>query len=396
MPHEPPFHATRYETLVDAIRRYLATHPAAADTVEGIAGWAVGAVASVTADEVRGALEHLEARGEVRRHAAGSAEVFARTDALPRAAPGVLRIGLDLGGTKTEVIALDPEGRERLRRREPTPRDDYEAILALVATLVADAEKACGVIAGEASVGIGTPGSLSRATELLRGSNSVSLNGKPVRRDLEARLGRPIALANDANCFALSEATDGAGRGAGVVFGVILGTGVGGGIVVHGRVLEGRNGIGGEWGHNPLPWPNDDERPGAACFCGQHGCVETWLSGPGLARDHHAHASGDPLTAEAIVARAGQLDAACDATLARYEDRLARALAHVVNIVDPDVIVLGGGLSNVDRWYKSVPRLWTRWIFSDRVDTELVRNAHGDSSGVRGAAWLAAQRVPSG
>ena len=208
----------------------------------------------------------------------------------------------------------------------------------------------------------------------------------PIKRDLEARLGRGIAIANDANCFALSEATDGAGQGAAVVFGVILGTGVGGGMVVNGRVLEGRNGVGGEWGHNPLPWPNDDERPGAACFCGQRGCIETWLSGPGLARDHHAHVPGDASPAHEIVARAAQHDAASDATLARYEDRLARSLAHVINIVDPDVIVLGGGLSNVDRWYKSVPRLWSRWVFSDRVDTELLRHAHGDSSGVRGAA----------
>jgi fructokinase len=391
MPSVPPSHSSRYDTLVDAIRRYLATHPAAADTVEGIAGWAVGAVASVTADEVHSALAHLEARGEVaKKRAEGGAEVFERTDALPRLAAATLRLGIDLGGTKTEIIALDPHGRERLRRREPTPRDDYDAILALVAKLVADAEMACGVRAGDASVGIGTPGSLSRATGLLRGSNSVCLNGMPVKRDLETRLARTIVMANDANCFALSEATDGAGRGAPVVFGVILGTGVGGGIVVNGRVLEGRNAIGGEWGHNPLPWPKDDERPGAPCFCGQRGCIETWLSGPALARDHNASVPSDALTAELIVARAAQQDSACEATLARYEDRLARALAHIVNVVDPDVIVLGGGLSNVDRWYKTVPRLWTPWIFSDRVDTELVRHAHGDSSGVRGAAWLTA------
>ncbi|HKU85097.1 MAG TPA: ROK family protein [Casimicrobiaceae bacterium] len=299
-----------------------------------------------------------------------------------------MRIGIDLGGTKTEIIALDDEGGERMRRRVPTPRDDYDAILDVVAQLVAEVEHECGVARGDASVGIGTPGSLSRATGLLRGSNSVCLNGMPVKRDLETRLARTIALANDANCFALSEATDGAGRGAGIVFGVILGTGVGGGIVVNGHVLEGRNAISGEWGHNPLPWPNDDERPGAACFCGQHGCVETWLSGPGLVRDHRAHGAGETLTAETIVARAGDGDPECDATLVRYENRLARALAHVINIVDPDVIVLGGGLSNVERWYRSVPRLWTHWVFSDRVDTELVRHLHGDSSGVRGAAWL--------
>jgi len=387
MAHELPDRTNRHETLLDAIRRYLAIHPAAADTVEGITGWVVGAVASATADEVRGALSHLETHGEVAKRQAGETEVFARIDAPVRAPSSLLRIGIDLGGTKTEVIALDADGRERMRRRVPTPRDDYDAILQAVATLVVDAEKECGVAPGEASVGIGTPGSLSRATGLLRGSNSVCLNGMPVKRDLETRLGRTIALANDANCFALSEATDGAGRGAGIVFGVILGTGVGGGIVVNGRVLEGRNAIGGEWGHNPLPWPNDDERPGAACFCGQHGCVETWLSGPGLVRDHRAH-GGEALAADVIVARAGDGDPACDATLVRYENRLARALAHVINIVDPDVIVLGGGLSNVERWYQSVRRLWTRWVFSDRVDTELVRNVHGDSSGVRGAAWL--------
>ena len=391
MPAESPHHhPPRFETLIDAIRGYLATHPAAADTVEGIAGWAVGAVASVTADEVRSALSHLEARGEIaKREVPGGREVFARTDASSRASLDTLRVGVDVGGTKTEIIAFDPDGRERLRRREPTPRDDYDAMLALVTRLVAEAETACGVAAGSARVGIGTPGSLSRASGLLRGSNSTYMNGMPVKRDLETRLGRSVALANDANCFALSEATDGAGRGANIVFGVILGTGVGGGIVVRGRVLEGRNAIGGEWGHNPLPWPNDEERPGAACFCGQHGCIETWLSGPGLARDYRERsAAGESLSAEEIVARAARHDAASDGALVRYEDRLARSLAHVVNIVDPDVIVLGGGLSNVDRWYKSVPRLWTRWIFSDRVDTELVRHAHGDSSGVRGAAWL--------
>jgi predicted NBD/HSP70 family sugar kinase len=389
MNNEPPSHPARHETLVDAIRRYLATHPAAADTVEGIAGWAVGAVASATADEVRGALSHLESRGEVAKRHVEGAEVFARIGEPPRAS-GTARIGIDLGGTKTEIIVLDAAGGERLRRRVQTPREDYDAILALVANLVTDAEQRCALPPGSASVGIGTPGSLSRTTGLLRGSNSVCLNGMPLKRDLETRLGRAIALANDANCFALSEATDGGGRDAGVVFGVILGTGVGGGIVVHGRVLEGRNAIAGEWGHNPLPWPNDDERPGATCFCGQRGCIETWLSGPGMARDHLAHAPHDAASAEAIVARAGQRDSTCEATLDRYEDRLARALAHVVNVIDPDVIVLGGGLSNVDRWYKSVPRLWTRWIFSDRVDTALVRHVHGDSSGVRGAAWLPA------
>ena len=299
-----------------------------------------------------------------------------------------MRIGVDLGGTKTEVIVLDAAGGVRLRRREPTPSGDYPAILDLVARLVREAEQACGIAAGSAGVGVGTPGSMSRASGLLRGSNSVCMNGMPVKRDLEARLARPIAMANDANCFALSEASDGGGRGAEVVFGVILGTGVGGGLVIRGRVLEGVNGIAGEWGHNPLPWPRGEEVPGPACFCGHDGCVETYLSGPGMLRDHRAHGA-IAISTHAIVEGSRAGDAACEATMGRYEERLARALAHVINIVDPDVIVLGGGLSNVERWYESVPRLWTRWVFSDRVDTALVRHIHGDSSGVRGAAWLA-------
>ena len=389
MVHESSPHPSRFDTLVDAIRGYLATHPAASDTVEGIAGWAVGAVASATADEVRSALTHLEARGEVARLSeAGGTEVYAHTATPQRSDADALRLGIDLGGTKTEIIALDAEGRERLRQRERTPHEDYGAIIDLIARLVHDAERECGVRAGSARIGIGTPGSLSQATGLLRGSNSVCLNGMPVKRDLEARLGRPIAMANDANCFALSEAIDGAGRGAAVVFGVILGTGVGGGLVIDGRLLQGRNAIAGEWGHNPLPWPRDDERPGAPCFCGRSSCIETWLSGPGMLRDYRNTVGGALSSPHDIVAAARD-DAGSEQVLARYEERLARALAHVINIVDPDVIVLGGGLSNVARWYETVPRLWTPWVFSDRVDTELVRNAHGDSSGVRGAAWLA-------
>ena len=298
-----------------------------------------------------------------------------------------MRIGIDLGGTKTEVIVLDREGNVQMRRREATPQNDYRAIIDLVARLVHDAEHECGLAPGSATVGVGTPGSASRATGLLRGSNSVCMNGMPVKRDIEAALARPVAMANDANCFALSEASDGAGRGAGVVFGVILGTGVGGGFIIGGRVLEGINGIAGEWGHNPLPWPRDDEVPGPPCFCGRSGCIETYVSGPGMLRDHRSHGGSEDST-HAIVAAAAAGDASCEATLARYEERLARALAHVINIVDPDVVVLGGGLSNIDRWYKSVPRVWTRWVFSDRVDTSLVRHVHGDSSGVRGAAWL--------
>jgi fructokinase len=299
------------------------------------------------------------------------------------------RLGIDLGGTKIEIVALDRAGAERLRRRVPTPQGDYAAIVAALAGLVADAERELGLPPGAASVGIGTPGSISRATGLLRGANSVCLNGQPIIQDLERALGRKIRITNDANCFALSEASDGAGQGAAVVFGVILGTGVGGGIVVDGRVLDGPNAIAGEWGHNPLPWPRDDERPGHPCFCGRAGCIETWLSGPGFERDH-LRVTGEPARARDIVARAAIGDAGCEATLARYEERLARALAHVIDILDPDVIVLGGGMSNVERLYHSVPTLWGAWVFSDRVDTRLVRNVHGDSSGVRGAAWLGA------
>ena len=298
-----------------------------------------------------------------------------------------IRLGVDLGGTKIEVAALGAAGQLLWKRRVPTPRDDYAGILATVAGLVAAAETELGLPAGAASVGVGTPGSISRATGLLRGSNSIWLNGQPIVRDLAAALHRPVRITNDANCFALSEAVDGAGAGAHVVFGVILGTGVGAGVVVAGHVLDGPNAIAGEWGHNPLPWPRDDERPGAQCFCGRHGCIETWLSGPALARDH-AQRNRVTRSAEAIVAAAVAGDVAATATLARYEERLARALAHVINLLDPDVIVLGGGLSNIDRLYANVPALWGPWIFSDRVDTRLVQHAHGDSSGVRGAAWL--------
>jgi fructokinase len=295
-----------------------------------------------------------------------------------------MRLGIDLGGTKIEIVALDPGGAELLRRRIPTPAGDYRQTLAALVELVGWAERELGV---RGTIGIGTPGSISRATGLLRGANSVCLNGQPIKRDLEAMLGREVRLTNDANCFALSEASDGAAQGAAVVFGVILGTGVGGGIVVGGRVLDGPNAIAGEWGHNPLPWPRDDERPGPACFCGQCGCIETFLSGPGLERDHR-RVTGEATTSRDIAARAGLGDAACMATLTRYEERLARALAHVINVIDPDVVVLGGGLSNIDRLYPNVPTLWGAWVFSDRVDTRLAKHRHGDSSGVRGAAWL--------
>ncbi len=296
----------------------------------------------------------------------------------------MIRFGIDLGGTKIEIVALAPDGRELLRRRIATPHEDYRGIIDTVVMLVRSAEEELGE---PGTVGIGTPGSISRATGLLRGSNSVCLNGKPIRAELESRLGREVRVTNDANCFALSEATDGGGQDAEIVFGVILGTGVGGGVVVRGEVLVGPNAIAGEWGHNPLPWPTDDERPGYACFCGHRGCIETFLSGPGIERDHRG-ATGDALAPDIIAARAATGDAACIATFERYEERLARALAHVINILDPDVIVLGGGMSNVDRLYTQVPARWGAWVFSDRVDTRLVRHVHGDSSGVRGAAWL--------
>jgi fructokinase len=296
----------------------------------------------------------------------------------------VLRLGIDLGGTKMEIIALDEVGRERARRRMPTPQGDYRETLRTIAQLVTATENDLGE---RGTVGIGTPGSLSRRTGLLRNSNSVCLNDQPVKGHLEELLEREIRMANDANCFALSEAVDGAGKGAEVVFGVILGTGCGGGIVVNQHVINGANSIAGEWGHNPLPLPTPEDLPLPDCFCGKRGCNELYISGTGLARDH-MKVTGEHASAEAIVARSQWNDVACEATLQRYEERLARALAYVINIIDPDVIVLGGGMSNVDRLYENVPRLWSRWITSDFIDTRLLRNVHGDSSGVRGAAWL--------
>jgi len=295
-----------------------------------------------------------------------------------------LRIGIDLGGTKIEIAALDRDGRELLRRRVPTPQGDYDATLAAVAGLVADAERTLGATC---TIGVGMPGALSAASGLVKNANSTCLIGRPLKADLEARLKREVRLANDANCFALSEAADGAAAGAGIVFGVILGTGVGGGIVVRGAVLTGANAIAGEWGHNPLPAPVGEDLPSPACYCGRAGCVETYLSGPGLSADL-ARSGGRSLDPPRIVALAEAGDPACEAALARYETRLARALAGVINVLDPDVIVLGGGMSNVERLYRNVPRLWTPHVFSDRIATRLVRNVHGDSSGVRGAAWL--------
>jgi fructokinase len=294
-----------------------------------------------------------------------------------------MRIGIDLGGTKTEAIALDSAGLARFRGRTSTPRGDYEGTLEVIAGLVREAERATG----PGSVGVGIPGAVSPATGLVKNANSTWLNGRPLREDLANKLQREVRIANDANCFALSEAVDGAATGRPVVFGVILGTGTGGAIVADCRVLAGVNAIGGEWGHNPVPWPEPDEWPGPPCYCGRTGCIETFLSGPGLSRDHQA-ASGEALDAAAVAARAAAGDPVAAATMTRYQGRLARALASVINIVDPDAIVLGGGLSNIDRLYEQVPRLWGRFVFSDHVATTLLRARHGDSSGVRGAAWL--------
>ena len=304
---------------------------------------------------------------------------------------GAMKFGIDLGGTKIEIAVLDDDGRIVYRERVATPAGDYDGTLAAIAALLRNAESVHGPAQ---AVGIGTPGSLSRATGFLKNSNSIWLNGRNLPDDLRRTLGRPVRIANDANCFALSEAVDGAAVGAGIVFGVILGTGVGGGLVVNGRVVDGPNGITGEWGHNPLGLGShlgrDTPRP---CYCGRLGCVETVLSGPALAADH-AWAMGVKkevqMSAEHVAEHAQAGEPACIKTMERYVQHLAQALAVVINIVDPDVIVLGGGLSNIAILYEQVPRLWDEWVFSDEVHTRLVRNLHGDSSGVRGAAWLAA------
>ncbi|MEK4033615.1 ROK family protein [Methylocystis sp. IM3] len=295
-----------------------------------------------------------------------------------------IRIGVDLGGTKIEAIALDFSGEILARRRVATPAQDYDEIIRAVAALVRDIEMETQ---RRGTVGVGAPGSISAHTGLARGSNTQVVNGRPLDADLSRALARPVRVENDANCFALSEAVDGAGQGARVVFGVILGTGVGGGVVIDGKVMAGRNRIGGEWGHTPLPWMTAEEFPGARCFCGHAGCIETFLSGPGLARDH-ARRAGETLRGEEIVARADQGEPAALAALETYQDRLARALAMVIDILDPDAIVLGGGLSNIGRLFAGLRERVATHAFTDALDTKLVRNAHGDSGGVRGAAWL--------
>ena len=297
------------------------------------------------------------------------------------------RIGIDLGGTKIEGIALDENGVELVRQRIATPEGDYQGTLATIKLLIEQLESN---IKQEATIGICTPGALSFASSsvgLLKNSNSVCMNGKPVHQDLEVLLQRPVKITNDANCFALSEATDGAARGADIVFGVIVGTGVGAGIVVNGQVLNGANAIAGEWGHNPLPWPEADELPGLPCYCGKNGCIETFLSGPGMSKNYEMN-TGHVLTSRQIVEQADQGDEDCEQALQRYERRMAKGLAHVINILDPDVIVLGGGMGNIQRLYSNVPKLWGDYVFSDVVSTKLLPPEYGDSSGVRGAAWL--------
>lgn len=301
------------------------------------------------------------------------------------------RIGIDLGGSKIEGVAIDAHGAERVRRRMSTPAGDYRGTISAIVSTVAAIERE---IRAPASVGIGMPGAISPATGLVKNANSTCLNGRPLQQDLEAALARPVRLANDANCFALSEATDGAAAGYRTVFGVILGTGVGGGIAIDGRILVGANAIGGEWGHNPLPWPEADEIPGAVCYCGRSGCIETFLSGPGMAAEHRRGTAQNLDPAE-IAHAANHGDSACRATLERYIDRLARSLAMVINLIDPDAICLGGGLSQIGSLYRKVPQRWGRHVFSDRVDTRLLAPQYGDSSGVRGAAWLWPRRSPA-
>ena len=313
----------------------------------------------------------------------------------------MMRIGIDLGGTKIEAVVLDQGNAVCWQRRVPTPRESYDGTIAAIRQLVADAESAVGATC---TVGVGIPGAVSPATGAIKNANSTWLNRRPFKEDLAVALGRDVRLANDANCLAVSEAADGAAAGASVVFAVILGTGCGGGLVVNGELLVGANAIAGEWGHNPLPRPSDDERPGPLCYCGRSGCIETFLSGPGLAADYAQrtgpHVSLRPrsgqaapdrepaVTAEAVVARAVAGEPAASAALDLWEDRLARSLATVINVVDPDVIVVGGGLSRIMRLYANVPARWDRYVFSDHVVTRLVPAAHGDASGVRGAAWL--------
>ena len=296
-----------------------------------------------------------------------------------------MRIGVDIGGTKIEAITLAPTGAIVARERVPTPQGDYAGTVAATASLVRGLLQALGEAA---PIGVGVPGTHSSITGLMTNSNSVCLIGKPLQKDLESAIGQPIRVANDANCFALSEAADGAAAGRPVVFGVILGTGVGGGLVIRGQTNDGHNAITGEWGHNPLPAPSGNETPGPDCYCGRSGCIEQFLSGPAFARDHAAATATPPKQPAQIEAAALAGDGAARASVARYTDRLARALGTVINLIDPDAIVLGGGMSNMKSLYQDVPRLWHRYVHAERISTALLPPRHGDSSGVRGAAWL--------
>jgi fructokinase len=295
-----------------------------------------------------------------------------------------IRIGIDLGGTKIAAIALDSRGNTRAECRTASPQRDYDATIEALADTVARIETDAGA---RGSIGIGMPGSISPASGLVQNANSTWLNGRPLKSDLEARLGRPVRFANDANCFALSEATDGAGQGARSVFGVIIGTGCGGGIVIDGRLVDGPRGIGGEWGHNPLPWAGADEHPGQMCWCGRPGCMETWVSGPGMSADHY-RVTGELITATQVAENAASGDAAARATLDRHASRLARGLAHVVNLIDPHVIVLGGGLSEISSLYAALPALMPRYVLADHANITILPPRWGAASGVRGAAWL--------
>jgi len=301
-----------------------------------------------------------------------------------------MRIGIDLGGTKIEGIVLDDAGEQRARHRVATPRD-YDGTIDAIAALVQDLERSCGA---RATVGVGIPGAVTPLTGLVKNANSVWLIGRPLVRDLEERLARSVRVRNDADCFALSEATDGAAANAASVFGAILGTGVGGGVVINGQVIQGPNLIGGEWGHNPLPWPTADEVDGPPCYCGKRGCIETWISGPGFERDYAAHApAAGSLRGREIVQRAADGEDAARAALERYYDRAARSLATVINVLDPFAVVLGGGMSNIPALAEAIAARLPLWVFTDQMATRVVRHVHGDSSGVRGAAWLWPRRA---
>ena len=296
-----------------------------------------------------------------------------------------MRLGIDLGGTKIAAIVLADDGGTVWETRTLTPRNDYDRTIEVIRALIGEGERAARV---PCSVGIGMPGAISPVTGLVKNANSTWLNGRPFLADVQARLGRDVRLANDANCLAVSEATDGAAAGAHVVFGVILGTGVGGGVAVDGRVVTGPNAIAGEWGHNPLPWAADDERPGPDCYCGRRGCIETFLSGPGLAAEYQRQSGRAGVTSETLVADAEGGEPNAIAVFDQWIERLSRSLATIINVLDPDALVIGGGLSRLDRVYRDVPQAWGRWVFSDRVDTQLVPAKWGDASGVRGAAML--------